>query len=141
MRLPFIIITICLFTITSLQAQTGVAGDLKTDTVELKVTKMGCEGCADKIRSVLSEKKGVIVNWVNPSQELVWVEYNPSLISVDEIMITIIRTGFSAERKIPAIKSPCRDDCSRHCCTNNVDGKCKCFERGKDCSIGCCGAD
>jgi copper chaperone CopZ len=141
MKFLFALVSICFVASTSIEAQVNFKGAIEKDTVELKVTKMSCDGCADQIRSALSAKKGIIVNWVSPSQELVWVEYNPSLITVDEIMITIIRTGFSAERKIPAFKSPCKDDCSRHCCTNNVGGKCKCFDRGKDCSIDCCGAD
>jgi len=96
------------------KAQDNIGVKEETKTVLLTVTGTSCEGCPDKIHTTLSEKEGIVSNRVDNKRDVVWLKYNPSKITVKQIIKTIKKTGFKAKRKKEA-KSPC--------CSNNVGGK------------------
>ncbi|MBN8577923.1 MAG: heavy-metal-associated domain-containing protein [Cyclobacteriaceae bacterium] len=82
-------------------------GDTNTKVVELKVTGMTCQGCADQVTSALSEKKGVVKSDVKFSENSASVTYDPATITETEIIKTVEDTGFKAE---PVKKSTKKDE-------------------------------
>lgn len=79
------------------QSQDKPFGDANTKIVELKVTGMTCQGCADHIISALSEKKGVIKSDVKVSGGPASITYDPATTNETEIIKTIEETGYKAE--------------------------------------------
>lgn len=72
-------------------------GNTNTKVVELKVTGMTCQGCADHVTSALSEKKGVLKSDVKFSENSARVTYDSATINEAEIIKTIQDTGYKAE--------------------------------------------
>ncbi|MEI7725560.1 MAG: heavy metal translocating P-type ATPase [Bacteroidota bacterium] len=59
-----------------------------------RVDGMSCASCAGSIQTMLSAQKGVSAASVNLASEQVMVEYDPSVISLDQIIKTVDDLGF-----------------------------------------------
>jgi copper chaperone CopZ len=82
------------FKLSSVQAQ-----DTLAKTVELKVTGMTCTGCAKNIQSVLSKKEGILESEVKYPDGIAVVKFKAEKISEKEIIETIEKAGYKAEKK------------------------------------------
>lgn len=69
-------------------------------TVTIKVDGMTCEGCASHIDETLMKLKGVISAKASYRNKIVNVEYNPKLITIQEIKKAINDLGYVAKKKI-----------------------------------------
>lgn len=74
-------------------------GTTSTKVVELKVTGMTCQGCADHVTGALSEKEGVIKSDVKFAENSATVTYDPAKTNETEIINTINGTGYKAQLK------------------------------------------
>jgi copper chaperone CopZ len=74
-------------------------GDPNTKVVELKVTGMTCQGCADHVTGALSKKEGVIKSDVKFAENSATVTYDPAKISESEIISAINETRYKAQLK------------------------------------------
>lgn len=72
-------------------------GVANAKVIELNVTGMTCQGCADHITSALSEKKGVVKSDVKFSENSASITYDPATINEAEIIKAIEETGYKAE--------------------------------------------
>lgn len=69
-----------------------------TQTVELRVEELTCEGCASQIREILSPLAGVTDTRTNVKRKTVVVDYDASVIGVDAIIAALAREKYSAVR-------------------------------------------
>lgn len=70
-----------------------------TKVVELKVTGMTCQSCADHVTGALSKKEGVIKSDVKFAENSAAVTYDPTKTSETEIISAINGTGYKAQLK------------------------------------------
>lgn len=92
-------------------------GTVKTKVIELKVTGMTCQGCADHVTSALSQKSGVIKSDVQFASNSATVTYDASVVEEEEIIQTIEETGYKAEAKTSKDKKEIKkDDAVPHAC-------------------------
>lgn len=74
-------------------------GTVKTKVVELTVTGMTCQGCADHVTSALSKKEGVIKSDVKFAENSAYVAYDPAKTNETEIINTVNSTGYKTQLK------------------------------------------
>ncbi len=65
-----------------------------TIRIDLPVTGMSCASCVNHVQSALSEMKGVAVASVNFAAEKASVVYDPSEVSVAELIKTVVDQGY-----------------------------------------------
>ncbi|MFJ8064060.1 heavy metal translocating P-type ATPase [Psychrobacillus sp. NPDC096426] len=73
----------------------GVAKEKK----EFAVTGMTCAACATRIEKGLNKMEGVTIAYVNLALENATVEYNPSQVSVGDIIEKVEKLGYGAHNK------------------------------------------
>lgn len=81
------------------QIQEKPFGIVKYYIVELTITGMTCQGCADHLTSALSEKSGVVKSDVQYASNSATVTYDPSIVKMEEIIRAIEETGYKADAK------------------------------------------
>lgn len=66
------------------------------DRLKLRLVDASCATCLPGIRRELEKVRGV--EWVlaNPVLDLIFVDYDPSLVGPEEILSAIKRSGFTA---------------------------------------------
>ena len=85
-------------------------GNVNTKVVELKVTGMTCQSCADHVTSALSEKPGVVKSEVQYTSNSATVTFDPSAVKEEEIIRTIEEAGYKAEVKTSKDKKEIKKD-------------------------------
>ncbi|TRZ91928.1 MAG: heavy metal translocating P-type ATPase [Methanosarcinales archaeon] len=78
-------------------------------TITLKISGMTCAACAANIEKVLKKNKGVESVAVNFSLAKAQVEYDPSLVSVADMISAIEGIGYTASRKVDKKESEDRE--------------------------------
>ena len=81
------------------QSKDNPFGDTNTKVVELKVTGVTCQGCADHVTGALSKKEGVVKSDVKFAENSASITYDPGSVIEAEIIRTIEETGYKAEVK------------------------------------------
>lgn len=81
------------------QTHENPIGPVETKVVELTVTGMTCQGCADHVASALSKKEGVIKTDVKFAENSASVTYDPAKINETEIINTVNATGYKTRLK------------------------------------------
>jgi len=68
------------------------------DRLKLRLVDASCATCLPGIRRELEKVRGV--EWVhaNPVLDLIIVDYDPSLLGLEEILSVVKRSGFTAVR-------------------------------------------
>lgn len=79
------------------QNQDKPFGVVSTKVIDLKVTGMTCQGCADHVTATLSEKKGIVKSDVQFAENKAFVTYDPNVIKPEEIIKAIEEIGYKAE--------------------------------------------
>lgn len=70
-----------------------------SEKVDLIITRMFCAACATRIERALNKLEGVTKATVNFALESASVEYNPSLVSISDIIQQVKKLGYGARRK------------------------------------------
>lgn len=92
-------------------------GTTKTKVIELIVTGMTCQGCADHVTTALAEKTGVIKTDVQFASNSATVKYDPSTVKPEDLIRTIEETGYKAEVKMEGDKMEIKkDELAPHAC-------------------------
>ncbi|WAA11996.1 heavy metal translocating P-type ATPase [Fervidibacillus halotolerans] len=73
--------------------------DVVTDRVEFEITGMSCAACANRIEKGLNKMDGITRASVNLALENATVEYNPQLVSTEDIISRIEKLGYGAAEK------------------------------------------
>ncbi len=81
------------------QTQEKPFGTVKIKVVEVTVTGMTCQDCADHITTALSEKGGVVKSDVQFASNSATIAYDPSTVKEAEIIRAIEETGYKANVK------------------------------------------
>lgn len=89
----------CFCKTASAQSKDNTFGNASTKVVELKVTGMTCQGCADHVTGALSKKEGVVKSDVKFAENSATVTYDPAKTNEAEIISTINGTGYKAQLK------------------------------------------
>ncbi|WP_218089709.1 heavy-metal-associated domain-containing protein [Rhodohalobacter halophilus] len=66
----------------------------KTESVSLQIGGMHCAGCSSAVEKALNKREGIIQANVNLTAEKAFVEYDSSIISIDEIRESIESAGY-----------------------------------------------
>ncbi|MEG9298089.1 heavy metal translocating P-type ATPase [Mangrovibacillus sp. Mu-81] len=74
--------------------------DLVTEKVELSISGMTCAACSTRIEKGLNKLDGVFKATVNLALETATVEYNPSTLTVNDLMKKIEKLGYGARESI-----------------------------------------
>lgn len=88
---------------------------LKTKTVSFKITGMACPDCAEAIEKNLKSEKGILSSDIKFKNNVNTVTYDPLKTSTANIIKTIQKAGYKAEKtddkpsKIKADNSVCSD--------------------------------
>ncbi len=72
-------------------------GTAKTKAVELTVTGMTCQGCADHVSQALSKHDGILKSDIHFASNSTSVTYDPAKTNETEIIQTIASAGYKAE--------------------------------------------
>lgn len=72
---------------------------VQTERLEFDVFGMTCAACSTRIEKVLNKQEGISVANVNLATESAAVEYNPSLLTEQDIITRIQKLGYDAKRK------------------------------------------
>jgi len=72
-------------------------GNASTKVVELKVTGMTCQNCADHVAGALSKKEVIVKSDVKFVENSATVTYDPTKTNESEIINAINGTGYKAE--------------------------------------------
>jgi copper chaperone CopZ len=66
--------------------------------LKLRLVDASCSSCVPGIRRELEKLRGI--EWVgaNPILDLIFVDYDPSLVDPEEIFMVVARTGYKAVR-------------------------------------------
>jgi copper chaperone CopZ len=75
--------------------QTSTNGDTKI--VTLKITGMTCAGCSNTVTAALSKKAGILNTDLKYPGDVATIKYDPTKITVEEIIATIVKAGYKAE--------------------------------------------
>ncbi|MBZ4686382.1 MAG: copper/silver-translocating P-type ATPase [Clostridiales bacterium] len=67
-----------------------------TEKIDLKISDMSCASCANKVEKTLSGLPGIIRANVNFAMERASVEYEPSMISVEDMKAALDNLGYKA---------------------------------------------
>lgn len=78
---------------------TAQAQDQASKSLELQVTGMTCTACAKHIQSALSKKEGILESNVQYPDGKAVVKFKAEEISEKEIIETIEKAGYKAEKK------------------------------------------
>lgn len=70
----------------------------KLKTVNLKINGMDCTACALNIDLDLEELPGVKKSQTNYARQETVIEFNPSLVSENQIVTTIAKTGYQVQQ-------------------------------------------
>lgn len=89
----------CFCKTATAQSKDNPFGKASTKVIELKVTGMTCQGCADHVTGALSKKEGVIKSDVKFAENSAIVTYDPAKTNETEIINTINSTGYKAQLK------------------------------------------
>lgn len=65
----------------------------KVETVVLAVWGMGCPNCANRVRNSLLSLNGVLDAYVDHTEGLAQVAFNPGLAPVEELIGAVARAG------------------------------------------------
>jgi copper chaperone CopZ len=107
----------CSFKAAFGQTQEKPFGTVKTKVVELKVTGMTCQSCADHVTTTLSKRTGVVKSDVQFASNSATITYDPSTVKEEEIILAIEETGYKAELKGSTVKKEIKkNDSSSHAC-------------------------
>lgn len=68
--------------------------EISHDSVTLEIGGMHCAGCSSAVEKALSKREGVVQAAVNLSTEKAYVDYDKSLISVEEIKQAVEDAGY-----------------------------------------------
>lgn len=99
------------------QKQEKPFGIAITKVIELNVTGMTCQGCADHVTSALSKKEGIVKLDVKFAENSASVTYDPASVDEAEIIRTIEETGYKAEVKSEKSKKEIKtEDSTPHAC-------------------------
>lgn len=79
------------------QSQPNPFANASAKMIDLKVTGMTCQSCADQVTAALSEKKGVAKSDVMFTENKALVTYDPKVIKPEEIIAAIEAIGYKAE--------------------------------------------
>lgn len=74
---------------------------MKTTRITLPIDDLRCGG-ALTIERALTRTPGVIYVYVNSAMEMAYVEYDPSITTIDRLVAAIKHTGFQAG--VPTIR-------------------------------------
>ena len=83
--------------INSTSAQTANANNLKT--IQLSVSGMSCQGCANNIMLTLSRTDGIVKDTVVFATKTATVTFDEKIISLQQVIQTIDNIGFTATTK------------------------------------------
>src|SRR5690606_12997340 len=75
-----------------------------TEQVEFDVFGMTCAACSTRIEKVLNKQDGVTRATVNLATESATVEFNPAVISEQELIQRIRKLGYDAKVKSDAVE-------------------------------------
>lgn len=67
----------------------------KNDSVMIEIEGMHCTGCSSAIEKALNRNKGVINASVNLTAEKAYIDYDATLISVEELKESIEQAGYN----------------------------------------------
>jgi len=81
----------------SAQSQDKPFGIASAKVIDLKVTGMTCQSCADHVTAALSEQKGILKSDVQFADNKAVVTYDPKVIKPEEIIRVIAEIGYKAE--------------------------------------------
>ncbi len=99
------------------QTQEQPFGTVKTKGVELTVTGMTCQGCADHVTTALAKKTGVVKSDVQFASNSATITYDQSIVKEEEIIHAIEETGYKAETKTSTDKKEIKkNDTAPHPC-------------------------
>ncbi len=73
--------------------------DVVTEKVEFDIVGMTCAACATRIEKGLSKLNGVLQSNVNLALEKATIEYNPELVSTNEMINKVSQLGYQATMK------------------------------------------
>lgn len=68
--------------------------EIPADSVTLQIGGMHCAGCSSAVEKALTKKEGILQATVNLSTEKAYVDFNSSIISVDEIKKAVEDAGY-----------------------------------------------
>jgi P-type Cu+ transporter len=74
--------------------------DLVTEKVEISISGMTCAACSTRIEKGLNKLDGIFKATVNLALETATVEYNPSTLTVNDLMKKIEKLGYGARETI-----------------------------------------
>ncbi|MBA2175659.1 copper-translocating P-type ATPase [Halobacillus locisalis] len=69
---------------------------VQKEQVELDIHGMTCSACSSRIQKVLNKMEGIDQATINLATEAGFVEYEPSLVSVDDIIAKVEKLGYNA---------------------------------------------
>jgi len=71
------------------------------DRLKLRLVDASCATCLPGIKRELEKVRGV--EWVlaNPVLDLIFIDYDPSLVGPEEILLAVKRAGYTAVRASP----------------------------------------
>ncbi|MBU4076003.1 MAG: heavy metal translocating P-type ATPase, partial [Euryarchaeota archaeon] len=93
----------------TVQKPAAKQGSGAATTISLKISGMTCAACAANIEKILKKNKGVESVAVNFSLAKAHVEYDPSLVSVADMIAAIEGIGYTASRKVDKKESEDRE--------------------------------
>lgn len=70
------------------------------EKVEFDITGMTCAACSSRIEKVLSKMDGISAANVNLALEKAVVEFNPTMVSIPDIIARVEKIGFGAHQKV-----------------------------------------
>ncbi len=65
--------------------------------IKIRVSDMHCAACSSRVEKVLSEKEGVKQANVNLATLTASVDFDESIVSIEELLDTIIAAGYTPE--------------------------------------------
>jgi copper chaperone CopZ len=80
----------------------GRAAASETKTIVYKVKGFTCPTCAVGLDTMLSQQKGVIRSRSRYPEGVVWIEFDPKLVTHNSLSSFIAEMGFQVEENVPA---------------------------------------
>lgn len=68
--------------------------EIPADSITLQIGGMHCAGCSSAVEKALSKKEGILKASVNLSTEKAYIDYNSSVISVEDIKQAVKDSGY-----------------------------------------------
>jgi len=85
------------FLLEQIQKNKSSTASEEIQKIYLEINEMWCPACAEIIKLILLQKKGIQMCVVDYSTDIAAIEYNPRAISKDEIFKSINALGYKAE--------------------------------------------